>query len=128
MSKNKPQNYYVYVLQLRQEVWDKEVKFRKENKHYVRYPKKGEPEPCAYVGYTDSKGIKARLDEHLTGYRKPGIGKWHNKYVKKYFKDLRPDQYSKINPIISTSSDLVRKKEKELAVKLRKEGWAVWQK
>ena len=125
---NKAQNYYVYVLRLRQEVWDKEIKFREENKHYDRYPKKGEPKPCSYVGSTDSKGIEARLKEHLTGYKKPGIGKWYNRYVKEYFKHRQPKQYSKINPIISTSSDKVRKKEKELAVRLRKKGWAVWQK
>jgi hypothetical protein len=69
-----------------------------------------------YVGQTGLTP-KERFEKHLNGI-KPG------RFVKKYGVRLRPKLYESYNPMTWEAS---LEKEKELAAKLRRRGYAVWQ-
>ena len=119
MSK-KLKNYYIYVIRLKDDVL-KHKKFKEANPGYL------DGKPWSYVGYTEIS-IEERVNQHRSGYRKPGMGKWHNTFVKNYYKHMQPKQYKKINPIVSSDSAMARELEIQTAEKLRKKGWGVWQK
>ena len=113
-------SYNVYVIGLY-------PKFAQTKKAKKRNPDYIEDKPCVYVGYT-SKTPEERYQQHITGYINK---KGHNLASKIVYKfgnkknGLRPRKYQKYNPI--TSQKLAEKKEVELAEKLRKKGYCVWQ-
>ena len=109
--------YYIYVIELKKEVL-KEKKFLKEN------PEHNPEKPCVYVGYS-SKTPEKRFEEHLSGARNKK-GRLFNKYAKKYGLRLKPRLYKIHNPL--ESKEEAMKMEEEKARRLRKRGYAVWQK
>lgn len=112
----KAKSYSVYVVELRKSVWTENAKFRADNPQY-----NGVLE-CLYVGMT-SHTPKERFKKHKAGYRtKKGI-KISSFYVEKYGMYLRPSLYEKYNPM--TRAEAV-KMEKQLALHLKKQRYAVW--
>jgi predicted GIY-YIG superfamily endonuclease len=110
-------SYSVYVIELDKEFGDSK-KARDAN------PLRDPDKPYVYVGYT-SKAPRERFKQHMSG--KPGKKgyKLCSKVVYKYGIRLMPDLYEMYNPIYSKKEAL--KTEIELAVKLRKLGYTVWQ-
>ena len=102
-------NYYVYVIELNEEVGNHK-KFRERNPSYIK------GNGCMYVGQSSRKP-KLRFDQHKEGYKS-------NKYAKVYGERLRPDLYEKYNPI-PTRRD-AEEIEKMLSESLRKKGLGVW--
>lgn len=88
----------------------KSRKFRTENPHYV------EGMPCVYVGMTGLTPEK-RFEAHLNGHKS-------NRYVEQYGVDLMPAGFEHLNPM--TYEDAVREEE-ALGERLRRAGYAVWQ-
>lgn len=110
-------HYHVYVIELKKKVFTENRKFREANPQF-----NGVLE-CLYVGMT-SKPPKERFIQHKTGFRNK---KGHNlsaSIVYKYGSYLRPSLYNHIEPIKTRSEAL--KKEKQLALELRKKRYAVW--
>lgn len=114
MSKIK---YSVYVVELSKKVFTENRKFREANPQF-----NGVLE-CLYVGQT-SKTPKERLAQHKTGFRNKKGYKLSSNIVEKYGRYLRPSIYNHINPIM-TRAEAIRIEE-ELALELRREGYAVW--
>ncbi|MEM0999762.1 MAG: ribose-5-phosphate isomerase [Bacteroidota bacterium] len=109
--------YRVYVIELRKQVFSENAKFRAANLHF-----NGMLE-CLYVGMT-SKDPKVRFQEHRRGHRNR---KGHNlsaSIVRKYGTYLRGSLYNHIPPMDSRAEAL--RMEKELTLKLRRQGYAVW--
>jgi predicted GIY-YIG superfamily endonuclease len=109
--------YHVYVIGLKKEVLN-EKKFRDDN------PEHEEGKPCVYVGYS-SKTPEERYRQHVTGAISKKGHSLANKYVQRYHEGLRPRQYSRYNPIDTVEE--AKEVEESLAQKLRKKGYAVWQ-
>lgn len=106
----------VYVVELSKIVWRENRKFREANPQY-----NGVLE-CLYVGMT-CHTPQERFKKHKTGYRtKKGI-KISSYYVERYGKFLRPSLYSKYNPLSKTNA---ARMEQDLALALRRKGYAVW--
>jgi len=101
--------YYVYVIELSQEVASIR-KFRDRNPHYIK------GNTCVYVGQSSRKPA-LRMDQHKEGYKS-------NKYAKKFGLTLRPDLFEKYNPI-PTRKD-AENIEAMLATQLQKQGLGVW--
>ena len=110
-------SYNVYVIEL-----DKE--FGESKKAKEANPYRNPDKPCVYVGYT-SKTPKERFKQHMSGL--PGKRGYRlcSRVVYKYGIRLRPRLYEKYNPIISKEEAM--ETEIQLAVKLRKHGYTVWQ-
>lgn len=109
--------YSVYVVELSKKVYSENRKFREANPQY-----NGVLE-CLYVGMT-SKTPELRFEQHTKGIKSK---KGHNlaaAIVKKYGLYLRPSLYNHILPINSRPAALLL--EKQLALKLRKQRYAVW--
>ena len=100
----------IYVIELDQAVL-KSKKFRKANPDYA-----GE-KPCVYVGMT-YLSPEDRFKQHKDGYKS-------NSFVKKYGIRLRPRLYKSHNPMTRKTAEYM---EVEKARRLRKRGYAVWQK
>ena len=115
--KNKLKSYSIYVIRLNDAVL-KEKKFKDANPNYIK------GKPCSYVGCTKHT-IEKRVKEHRSGHTT--WTKWHNTFVKKYYKHMQPKQYESINPILSLDHKEQRVLEAQLADKLRKKGWGIWQ-
>lgn len=108
--------YSVYVVELSKKVWSENRKFKEANIHWMGVME------CLYVGMTSHTPYE-RFKKHKIGYRsKKGI-KISSKYVEKYGLYLRPSLYEKLNPL--TKAEAIRLEE-ELAVSLRRRGYAVW--
>ena len=110
-------NYNVYVVELSKKVFSENRKFREANPQF-----NGVLE-CLYVGQT-SKTPKERFAQHKSGYRNKKGYKLSSSIVEKYGRYLRPSIYNHINPIKTRAEAL--KIEEELALELRREGYAVW--
>ena len=111
--------FCIYVIELDKKVL-KDKKFRAANPDYK------EGKPSVYVGYT-SKTPEIRLEEHLSGKRnRGGRGRLFNKYAKNYGLWLKPRLYKSHNPF--SSKEEAKNFEVEKARRLRKRGYAVWQK
>jgi len=108
--------YHVYVVELDKQVWTDRKKFRDANPHF-----RGIKE-CLYVGMT-SHSPEERFHKHKTGYRNKKGYKISSSYVENYGKFLRPSMYKQYNPL---SKDVAKKMERNLAAKLKKQGYAVW--
>ena len=104
-----PRRFSVYVIRMRPAVWEKKA-LRERNP--ARDPRK----PCVYVGMT-SRTPQERFEDHRRG-KKSG------RYVKEFGLSLMPRLYARFNPM--TYGDAL-KMEAELARRLRKRGYAVWQ-
>jgi len=78
---------------------------------------------CVYVGMT-SKTPQERFKQHKTGYRNKKGHKLSSNIVKKYGMYLRPSLYNHIEPLPTRAAAL--KMEENLALKLRRQGYAVW--
>jgi predicted GIY-YIG superfamily endonuclease len=112
-----PKSYRVYVVELSKRVFTENTKFRDANPQF-----NGVLE-CLYVGMT-SKTPTKRLKQHKTGYRNKKGHKLSSKIVREYGTYLRPSLYKHIAPI-STKAEALRM-EKQLALELRRQRYAVW--
>ena len=120
------EKYNVYVIALKSEYYEKESKAKKENPNYI------EGKPCVYVGYT-AHSPEERYQQHLNkGISKTGKAPANKKRAELRYKymfkknGLRPRQYQKYNPIFGDRKK-AEKIEIQLAEKLRKKGYCVWQ-
>ncbi len=109
--------YHIYVVELSKRVFTENKKFREANPQF-----NGVLE-CLYVGMT-SKTPKERFLQHKTGYRNKKDYKLSSSIVEKYGSYLRPSLYNHIEPIVTRAEAL--KKEKALALELRRKRYAVW--
>ena len=109
--------YHIYVIELSKRVFTESAKFRNANPQF-----NGVLE-CLYVGMT-SKSPKARLEQHLSGYRNKKGHKLSSNIVEKYGKYLRPSLTSHIEPMNTRAEAL--KIEEALALELRRKRYAVW--
>ena len=89
----------------------------KERKFLAANPQYNPARPCVYVGMT---GLSPR--QRFLNHR---LGIKGCKYVKKYGMYLRPSLYEQFNPMTYADACAM---ERELARRLRKRGYAVWQK
>ena len=109
--------YRIYVIELSKRVFTESTKFRNANPQF-----NGVLE-CVYVGMT-SKTPKERFQQHKTGYRNKKGHKLSSNVVEKYGLYLRPSLYNHIDPFLTRAEALIA--EKEIALELRREGYAVW--
>lgn len=110
--------YQVYVIELSKKAFSENRRFREANPQF-----NGQLE-CLYVGMT-SKSPAERLRQHKTGHRSK---KGHNiasRIVQKYGKYLRGSLFNHLN-IDPMSRDEALRMEKQLALYLRRKGYAVW--
>ena len=114
MPKNK---YCIYVIELRKKVFTENYRFRNANPQF-----NGVLE-CLYVGMT-SKTAKERFLQHKTGYINDKGHKLSANIVEKYGTYLRPSLYNHIS-LINTRTEAL-KMEEQLALELRRQGYAVW--
>jgi hypothetical protein len=108
--------YSVYVIELRKKVFTLDRKFREANPQF-----NGVLE-CLYVGMT-SKTPQERFKQHKTGYISKKGFKISANIVQKYGSYLRPSLYNHIG--LMTRAEAL-KMEKQLALELRRKGYAVW--
>ncbi|MBS35512.1 MAG: hypothetical protein CMO26_06255 [Thiotrichales bacterium] len=109
-TKRNSRRFSVYVIELDRKVLE-ENKFREAN------PEHKPEKPCVYVGMT-SRSPEKRFEQHLSGYKA-------SKYPKRYGVRLRPRLFTRYNPM---TYEEAQRQERHLAEKLRKRGYAVWQK
>ncbi len=109
--------YQVYVIELSKKVFTENRKFREANPQF-----NGVLE-CLYVGMT-SKTPKERFNQHKTGYINKKGHKLAANIVTKYGLYLRGSLFQHIDPIANRSEAL--SVEKQLALELRRQGYAVW--
>ena len=109
--------YRIYVVELSKRVYTKSSKFRAANPQF-----NGVLE-CLYVGMT-SKSPKERFEQHKSGYRNKKGYKISSNIVEQYGLYLRPSLYMHIDPFITREDALTA--EKEIALELRRAGYAVW--
>lgn len=114
--KKSSRRYSVYVIRLDAKVLEMR-KFAEENPDHV------EGKPCVYVGMT-CHAPRFRLGQHLLG---TGEGYPASKWVTKFGVGLMPKLYEKYNLKPMTEAKAA-KREVKLAERLRKRGYAVWQK
>ena len=111
-------SYCVYVIGLKPGVLTHK-KFLRENPDYQ------EGKPCYYVGYT-SRSPEERAEQHRNAALNKNGKRLFNTYAHNYFDELRPSKFRNINPFDTV--DEAKAAEKQLAEKLRKKGFGVWQK
>jgi len=109
-------SYSVYVIELSKSVFSENRKFREANPQF-----NGVLE-CLYVGMT-SRTPEQRFEQHRTGYVNAKGHNLSSSIVRKYGMYLRPSLYTHLNPM--TKAEAV-KMESQLALKLRRERYAVW--
>ena len=113
-----PKTFYrIYVVELSKRVYTENTKFRNANPQF-----NGVLE-CLYVGMT-SKTPKERFQQHKTGHSTKKGYKISSNIVEKYGLYLRPSLYNHIDPFITREDALIA--EKEIAMELRRSGYAVW--
>ena len=110
--------YQVYIVELSKRVFTENTKFRSANPQF-----NGVLE-CLYVGMT-SKDPAERLNQHKTGYVSKKGYNISSDLVRKYGTILRPSLYTQINEKPMTRREALMM-EKELAMELRRKGYAVW--
>jgi len=108
--------YSVYVIELSKKVFTEKAKFRSANPQY-----NGVLE-CLYVGMTN-KTPKERFEQHMTGYRNKKGHKISSKVVEKYGMYLRRSLFEHLE--LMTREEAL-KMEEQLALELRRQGYAVW--
>jgi hypothetical protein len=105
-----PKNCNVYVIRLDPAVAG-------IRRFQLANPGRREDKPCVYVGKS-ARTPEARLEQHLRGYRS-------SRFVRKFGRSLIPRLYARFNPMTAADAE---KFEVELARRLRKRGYGVWQK
>lgn len=108
--------YSVYVVELSKKIFTDNAKFRNANPQY-----NGVLE-CLYVGMT-SKTPKERFLQHKTGHVNKKGHKISSNIVQKYGMYLRPSLYNELELMTKTEALVM---EEKLALKLRRERYAVW--
>lgn len=108
--------YRIYVIELSRRVYTENAKFRAANPQFNGVLQ------CLYVGMT-SKTPRERFEQHKKGYRNKKGHKLSSNIVQKYGSYLRPSLYNHISPM--TKEEALQMEEK-LALKLRRQGYAVW--
>lgn len=108
--------YSVYVIELSKSVFTENSKFRSANPQFSGVLE------CLYVGMT-SKTPEQRFLQHRTGFVNKKGYNLSSSIVKKYGMYLRPSLYNHL-PLMTKSEAL--KMEEKLALKLRRERYAVW--
>ena len=103
-------SYSVYVIELDPAV-------RQHKRFMEKNPEQDTSKPCLYVGHTVLTP-QQRLANHRRGHK-------GSSYVKRYGRGLVPALYIEFNPV--ASRQVAELTEAQLAVKLRIEGYAVWQ-
>lgn len=109
--------YHVYVIELSRRVFTENRRFREANPQF-----NGVLE-CLYVGMT-SKDPRERFKQHKTGYVNRKGHKLSANLVERYGMYLRPSLYNHIAPMDSREEAL--KMEEQLALELRRRGYAIW--
>jgi predicted GIY-YIG superfamily endonuclease len=112
-----PRLYRVYVVELNRKVFTENRRFREANPQY-----NGALE-CLYVGMT-SKTPKERFQQHKTGARSKKGHNLSSSIVRKYGLMLRSSLFQYIDPLTSRAEAM--KMEEQVALELRREGYAVW--
>ncbi|HSF46263.1 MAG TPA: hypothetical protein VLA58_09635 [Chitinophagaceae bacterium] len=110
--------YQVYVIELSRRVFTDNTKFREANPQFNGVLQ------CVYVGMT-SKTPAERFKQHKTGFVNKKGAKLSANIVQKYGTYLRPSLYNHINEKPMTRQEALRMEE-ELAMDLRRKGYAVW--
>ena len=110
--------YKVYVIELSKKVYTENTKFRAANPQF-----NGVLE-CLYVGMT-SKTPQERFEQHKSAYRNAKGHKISSNIVERYGAYLRPSLYNHLNEKKMTRNEAL-KMEEQLALELRKKGYAVW--
>lgn len=108
--------YRVYVIELSKKIFSERKKFREANPQF-----NGVLE-CLYVGMS-SKTPEERFKQHKTGYRNKKGHNISSSFVQQYGHYLRPSLYNHLD--MMTKSEAL-KMEEQLALQLRKQGYAVW--
>lgn len=103
------ERHFVYDIELDKDVLY-ESKFKKANPEFET------GKPCVYVGMT-GLDPDSRFDQHKAGIKA-------NKYAKKYGLRLMPEIYEKPNPMPYGNAQYM---EVDLAIRLQKLGYGVWQ-
>jgi predicted GIY-YIG superfamily endonuclease len=111
-----PPQYRVYVIELSKKVYSENRKFREANPQF-----NGVTE-CLYVGMT-SKTPQERFKQHKTGALSKKGHNLASGIVRKYGTYLRPSLY---NHLAAMTRPAALKMEKQLALELRRKGYAVW--
>lgn len=109
-------NYCVYVIELKKKVFSEDARFRAANPQF-----NGVLE-CLYVGMT-SKTPKERFAQHIKGAKSKKGYKLSSNIVYRYGSYLRPSLYEHL-PRMTRAEAL--KMEKQLALELRRQRYAVW--
>jgi len=109
--------YSLYVIELSKKVFTENRKFREANPQFNGVLQ------CLYVGMT-SKTPKERFVQHKTGARSKKGYKISSNIVEKHGLYLRPSLYNHI-PKFKTKAE-AEKMEAQLALELRRQGYAVW--
>ncbi|TMM53689.1 ribose-5-phosphate isomerase [Maribacter algarum] len=109
--------YKVYVIELYKKVYTENRKFREANPQFNGVLQ------CLYVGIT-SKTPKERFEQHKSGYVNKKGHKLSANIVEKYGLYLRGSLFQHIDPVTSWAEAL--KLEENLALELRRQGYAVW--
>lgn len=109
--------YRVYVIELSKKVFTENSKFREANPQFNGVLQ------CLYVGMT-SKTPKVRFDQHKTGYVNKKGHKLSANIVEQYGLYLRGSLFHHIDPMTTRAEAL--KMEENLALELRRQGYAVW--
>jgi hypothetical protein len=109
--------YRIYVVELTKRVFTENARFRAANPQFNGVLQ------CLYVGMT-SKTPKERFLQHKTGYRNKKGHKLASNIVQKYGMYLRPSLYNHIDPLPTRAAAL--EMEKQLALDLRRQRYAVW--
>lgn len=112
----KGKKYCVYVIELSRAAWQESAKLRRANPQY------NPALQCLYVGMT-SKSPKERFEQHRTGYRNKKGYKISSSIVEKYGMYLRPSLYEHIEKMNRNEALAM---EKKLALRLRRQRYAVW--
>ena len=109
--------YRIYVIELSKKVYTENRKFREVNPQFNGVLQ------CLYVGMT-SKTPKERFEQHKTGYINKKGYKISANIVEKYGLYLRGSLFQHIDPVTSRAEAL--RVEEQLALELRRQGYAVW--
>jgi len=109
MSRPARAHYYVYVVELSDQVWNA-ARFRRANPGYQL------GQPFVYVGMT-GLDPDVRFDKHKAGIQA-------NTFVRDHGLRLLPALYEKYNPM---PYEAARAIEVELGIALRARGYGVWQ-
>ena len=109
--------YTIYVIELSKRVFTENTKFRNANPQFNGVLQ------CVYVGQT-IKTPKERFLQHKTGFINKKGHKLSANIVQKYGLYLRPSLYTHIDPFLTRAEAL--QAEEQIALELRREGYAVW--